>query len=323
MNQRNPRVETRKLALTAVLAAIYTIARAIPISRLIGISGTITFAGPGRTTARKLSLVAVFAALYAALRYIPTFPMYGLSGTSFRASDFLAPILGMLLGPWLSIPCIVTGTFINYALAPPVFLGLDFLPGCTAAIIAGLMSTGRRKHAIALYAALLGIFLVLPLSTFWIRVPGGYQVPYTWLHMSALVILVSSLGLKRYKWTVMSTGRALVIGALLTVLSATLAQHLTGGILYELILFPVSHITSPSKASLFWSFIFYLYPIERTIITVVSTLLAVSLFRAIRSAGLERSLGLSFKPIPLASRSAFRSFVYVFLRRIGKWQKKG
>jgi hypothetical protein len=245
----------------------------------------------GNSVSRQLAMVALFTAIYAVFRYIPTFPMYGLTGTSFRAGDFLAPMLGILLGPWLALPCIIIGTFINYAVTPPIFLGLDFLPASTAAIIAGLITSGRTKYAIGLYVILLGVFVALPLSTFWIRTPGGYQVPYTWLHIAALIVLVSPLGLSAYKWTKTSIGRTLFLGVLITVLTATMAQHLTGGILYELILFPTFKITTTAKAYLFWSFLFYLYPIERIIITAVTTVFGVSILRALRTAGLEDVLG--------------------------------
>src|SRR4029077_794291 len=231
------------------------------------------------SVSRQLAMVALFTAIYAVFRYIPTFPMYGLTGTSFRAGDFLAPMLGILLGPWLALPCIIIGTFINYAVTPPIFLGLDFLPACTAAIIAGLITSGRTKYAIGLYVILLGVFVALPLSTFWIQTPGGYQVPYTWLHIAALIVLVSPLGLSAYKWTKTSMGGTLFLGVLVTVLSATLAQHLTGGILYQLILFPTYKITTTAKAYIFWSFLFYLYPIERIIITAVTTVFGVSILR--------------------------------------------
>ena len=213
--------------------------------------------------------------------------MYGLPGTSFRAGDFLAPLFGILLGPWLAIPCITFGTIINYALTPPIFLGLDFLPASTAAMITGLISSGRTKYAIGLYALLLGIFLVLPLSTFWIRVPGGYLVPYAWLHIVVFVGLISPIGLSAYKWSKGPAGPSLVVGILVMVLTATLAQHLTGGILQELILFPIVKITTPATAAVFWSFIFKVYPIERIIITAVATFLGVAVVRAVRISGLE------------------------------------
>ena len=235
-------------------------------------------------------MVGLFTALYTVLRYIPTFPLYGVPGSSFRASDFLAPMLGILLGPWLAVLCIFFGTLINYAASPPVFLGLDFLPASIAAVIAGLITTGRTKFGIVLYAVLLGIFLALPLSTFWITVPGGYEVPYAWLHIVALVLLVSPLGLNAYRWSKGSVGSTLVIGLLVIVLSATMAEHLMGGILYETILFPTFKITTVFKAYFIWRIIFYLYPVERLTITAVTTLFGVSIIRVIKRSGLEEVL---------------------------------
>lgn len=260
------------------------------------------FAGSSLT--RRLASIATFSAIYAVFRYVPTFPMYGLPGTSFRAGDFLAPMLGILLGPLLAIPCIIIGTLINYAFAPPIFLGLDFLPACSGAIVAGLITSGRTKYAIVYYVAVLATFLALPLSTFWISIPGG-QVPYTWLHIATLVGLVSPLGLRAFRWTQSAVGVPLVFGVLITILSATMAQHLTGGILYELILFPTIHITTAARAASFWSFVFKFYPIERTVITAISTFFAVSLLRAVRSSGLEGVLHQIRRPVqpgPLVSK---------------------
>ena len=217
--------------------------------------------------------------------------MIGLSGTSFRAGDFVAPVIAILLGPWLAVPCIFFGTFIDYAFAAPVFAGLDFLPAAVGAIIAGLISRGRVGWAVAFYAILLSFFVALPLSAFWIRTVWGFSVPFVWLHIIALVILISPLGLKASKWIRSSNGPALVLGVGVTILAATMAQHVTGGILYELILFPVIHVTTLSRATFFWSFIFYLYPIERLVITIVATTFVVAFIQAVRSSKLEGILG--------------------------------
>lgn len=251
-----------------------------------------------RSISRQLATVGLFSAIYAVFRYLPTFPMYGLSGTSFRAGDFLAPLLGMLLGPWLAIPCIIIGTIINYSITPPIFLGLDFLPATVSALVAGLVSTGRTKYAIGVYTGLLALFLVLPLSTFWIAIPGGYKVPFTWLHILAFVGLISPLGFRAYRWSKASAGYTFVLGVIITVLSATMAQHLTGGILQELIIFPIAKhkITTPAEAAVFWSFIFYVYPIERTIITAVTTFFGVAALRAVKTSGLEQILSQLRRP---------------------------
>src|SRR5438477_6453015 len=90
-----------------------------------------------RPVTQQLMLVSLFTAIYAVFRYFPTFPMIGLSGTSFRAGDFVAPVIAILLGPWLAVPCIFFGTVINYAFAAPVLAGLDFLTDNVGVIVLG------------------------------------------------------------------------------------------------------------------------------------------------------------------------------------------
>ncbi len=253
------------------------------LSNLTGRAGLSSPFGFRSIRTRQIAILSVFTALYTVFRYIRTFPMYGLPGYSFRASDFLVPIYGVLLGPWLSIPCIVVGTVINYAIFPPTFFGLDFLPGLVAAIVASLLARGRHWAAVVLYTGLLASFLALPLSTFWITLPGGIAVPYAWLHMVALIFLVSPLAPRGRQWLEQSSSSALLIGMIVIVFSATMAQHLTGGILQELIRFPISGINTPKAASIYWSGIFVLYPIERIVITAVVSSLSAPLVRTLRS----------------------------------------
>lgn len=243
-----------------------------------------------RIGTQRLTVIGMFSAIYTVSRYIPTFPYIGLPGASFRAGDFVAPALGILLGPWLAIPCIILGTIINYAFRSPVFLGLDFLPAVVAALIAGLIVRGKTKFAILFYAILLAVFLSLPLSTFWIRVPGGWSIPYAWLHITALLVLVSLLGLKGSNWVNSSDERRVVVGLAAIVFPATMAQHLMGGILQELIRFPLQNITTRDQATTFWTIVFYPYPVERLILTAVTTVFLAALFRALKPAGLQAFL---------------------------------
>src|SRR5206468_1745767 len=74
-------------------------------------------------------LMASFSALYAVLRSIPTYPMLGIPGATFKAGDIIAPLYGILLGPVLGSISIAFGTTMAFFTgAPPIFLGLDFLP---------------------------------------------------------------------------------------------------------------------------------------------------------------------------------------------------
>src|SRR5437879_11745919 len=100
--------------------------------------------------------------------------MIGLSGTSFRAGDFVAPVIAILLGPWLAIPCIFFGTVIDYAFAAPVFAGLDFLPATVGVIVAGLISGGRVGWGGAFCAVMVYFFIATTMSSFLIRAVCGF-----------------------------------------------------------------------------------------------------------------------------------------------------
>ncbi len=216
--------------------------------------------------------------------------MYGFPGSQFRASDFLAPLYGVLLGPWLAIPCVIIGTTINYAFFPTAFFGLDFMPGIVAAVSAGFLSKGKGWVTAAIFTILLVFFVSLPLSTDVISIPGGNGIPYAWLHAIGLVILLSPLRHRIPRWLDTERGLLLVAAMGLTVLSATLAQHLMGGILTILIRFPIIGIKTSSAASAYWSAIFVLYPVERMIITFVTGVLGASLIKGLKAAGYQERL---------------------------------
>jgi biotin transporter BioY len=82
-----------------------------------------------KITTKQIAITAIFAAIYAVFRIIPLGPMIGLSA-SFSLSDSLAPLFGIILGPYLGGLSVIIGTFSAMALGKaPIFLGLDFLPG--------------------------------------------------------------------------------------------------------------------------------------------------------------------------------------------------
>src|SRR2546430_35610 len=112
----NQRSGLRKLTLTASLAAIYTVFRAIPISSLIGISGSITAAG-----------------MIAPIIGILLEPAYGI------VAVFTGTIVASLF-PW----------------NPLRFYGLDFLPGALNVTLVSLAVRGRRTEATLMFLVMIG-----------------------------------------------------------------------------------------------------------------------------------------------------------------------
>src|SRR5438046_10297247 len=191
----NQRSGLRKLTLTASLAAIYTVFRAIPISRLIGISGSITAAG------------------------------------------MIAPIIGILLEPAYGIVAVFTGTMVAslFPWNPLRFYGLDFLPGALNVTLVSLAVRGRRTEATLMFLVMIGLFFINPYTSIFVGSASlSPPIPYLWMHLAALIVLVSplsknlalKLGSHHYANYVMPLAVLAVTG--------TRIEHLRSGLLFAM-----------------------------------------------------------------------------------------
>jgi hypothetical protein len=220
-------------------------------------------------------LAASFAALYFVLRSIPTFQMVGISNR-FTTGDFLLTTIALLGGFWSGTLSVLIGTILAYGVRPPIFFGLDFLPGIVNVSIAALLLSGRLRAARGIYIASFFAFVLSPYSLLF----GYGYVPYTWLHILALIVLLSPIPAKIPSW-VNTTGARHIAAVGLLAFEGTMGQHLVGGLLYELAAGLVGGI-GPSNFKDFWRVIFWLYPIERLVIVVFSTIIAIALYRSLK-----------------------------------------
>ncbi len=239
--RRDPTV--RKLALTASLAAIYTIFRAIPLASLIGISGTITAAG------------------------------------------MIAPIVGILLEPAYAITAVFTGTMIASFLPWNGFTldGLGFIPGALNVALVSLVVRGRRTEATMMFLITLGLFVIHPYTSLFVgSALFSPPIPYLWMHLAALIVLVSPLskGLGQR----ISSHRYTNIVWPITVLAftGTMIEHAGGGLLFATIV---------GRGTLkLWPVIFVAYPVERIILVIGATIICSSLLRLLRPSIIAESL---------------------------------
>jgi len=226
---------------------------------------------PSRT--RQVTLAAVFSAVYVILRLLPTFSMVGVSA-QFTTGDFLLTTIATIAGLWSGIVAVKVGTVVAYAVRPPVFFGLDFLPAVVNVSIAASILAGKRRVAQGIYIIVLVLFLVSPYSLLY----GYDHVPYVWLHILALALLLSPLISRIPSWVQQGSYHG-VVGFAMLAFVGTMAQHLMGGLLFELTLGFVGGMSPASFASI-WRLIFFLYPEERLIIVTISTILAVAIYRS-------------------------------------------
>lgn len=238
---------------------------------------------------KQIALTAIFAALYAVLRAIPTVPMIGVPGASFSLSDILAPIYGIILGPYVGGLSVLIGTFTAMSVKPPVFLGLDFLPGFVNAVALGFLVRRKWLPVIALNITLLLAFVLNPLTLTFVNIPvgnTGFAFPFIWLHIAALIVLISPLGLKATQWAETLKSTKAIAGFAILAFIGTMMQHLTGGILYENIFVYVTNFMTPQSLALRWQVVFFLYPWERLILIVLAVVVGVPLIRALKKTAL-------------------------------------
>jgi len=230
---------------------------------------------------KTLMLIAVFSALYFVLRMIPTFPMIGVSGGSFALADILASLYGLILGPFIGGFSIIIGTFLAIAAGKPiVFMGLDFLPALMNALIVGLIIRRRIVLSVSLNALLLALFLLHPYTAVTIPIKFSQfetRFFFPWLHLIAFIILVSLTKSKVVDWLSKSLKNKIAAVSILTLIG-TMAQHLTGGLLWETI-YGAFMNKAPEAFRLLWNAIFWVYPFERIFIVITATIIGVPLLK--------------------------------------------
>ena len=229
------------------------------------------------TRTKIITSIIVFSALYAILRLIPTIPMIGISG-AFSLSDILAPIYGIILGPYTGGFSVFLGTFLAIAMGKQVtFMLLDFLPATINAIALGFLIKRKWKAVILLNIILLIGFLINPLTSLFI---GPF--PFAWLHILALIILISPLSRKAIDWIEKLSAVDIPKGLAIIAFIGTMIQHLTGNLLFEGILGQITGQIPANAYSGIWSTIFFVYPWERLALVIFAVIIGTPLIRVLK-----------------------------------------
>ena len=228
---------------------------------------------PGRS--KKIAYSSIFAVAYSIARLFPISPYVGLNST-LTFGEIFSPLAGMLFGPYVGVVSVTLGTFLAFIRGrPPVFDGLDFLPGATAALVAGFCFTGKRNASLLVPLIVMALFTIDPLSMSLISV-GPISVPFLWMHLlSVLTMGVTWVLVGRKKIQVSSL---LFVGA--TFFLSTMSAHVAGGVMFENVLVRINGVL-PSNLLSYWRGIFYLYPLERTFFTIAGTAVTFPILRTI------------------------------------------
>jgi len=143
-----------------------------------------------KLTARDVAYVAIFAALsVVVIKVIPGFPVFGLSGSQIKFDAAIAPIYGLIMGPYLGFLAAFIGGIV---LANSWFSVLTSFSPAVSALVAGLLtqknytSNSRSFPGWATAAIVLGL-LILGWYATWV---GQQALFYPILHISALLAIL-------------------------------------------------------------------------------------------------------------------------------------
>lgn len=234
-------------------------------------------------TASDVALTTVFTAYYAVFGFLKISPIIGLPGQAITASAIIAPIIGLLLGPYIGTLSAFLGGIIGFFLGSLSYL--SFASGIAATFCAGMIRTGKRTLASVFYLSLFLLFAFYP------AVGPVWVFPLeTWFQIVGLLVLVSPLQSKATIFLDSGNNTKLMLGFFSTCLVSTLAGQIAGSLTFEIL------ATDPRTVIGSWITLTALYPLERIIIAAVATLVGASLARVLKSAHLPPTIAKTKRP---------------------------
>lgn len=232
-------------------------------------------------TTVNVALTAVFTALYAVLGFLRISPIIGLTGQAITAAAIIAPIIGMLLGPYIGAMSAFLGGTIGLflgSLSYPSFAG-----GIVTAFCAGMIRTGKRAIAALVYLTLFLLFAFYPVVG-----PAWVFPPETWFQIVGLIILLSPLQSFAKKLLDSQSSTRLMYGFFFTCLASTLAGQIAGSLVFEIL------AADPNVMMGTWRALTGVYPLERSIIALAAAFIGTGLSKTLKSTNLPPSIGKSW-----------------------------
>lgn len=143
-----------------------------------------------KLSSREVAFVAIFSAFSAVvIRFLPGIPIVGVPDSNIKFDAILAPIYGLVIGPYLGFLAALIGGLITAG--SPFSILTSFSPAVSA-LVAGFLtqknpgSNGSRIRGWMLASLVLGLLILG-----WYLTPVGQQAPfYPVLHFAALALIL-------------------------------------------------------------------------------------------------------------------------------------
>lgn len=228
-----------------------------------------------RLDAKDVALTVCFTALYTYFCFIPTFLIVGLGGGAITLASVTAPIIGIVLGPYLGMLSTLLGGIVGLSFAPS-FIPPSFASGIVTAVFAGFLYANKRDICSLMYFSLLFLFGFYPFIG-----PVWLYPSLMWFHVIGFLVLISPLQSIASETMGNSDNDSKLLFAFFTIfLTSTLAGQIAGSLMSELVYWPILMADVSFWAGL-WQALTWIYPLERVIIASVATFIGVFLYKAL------------------------------------------
>ena len=247
----------------------------------------------GVLSTRDIALTAVFAALSVVIiMFVPGIPIVGMSGARITLDAAIAPIYGLIIGPYLGalaafLGGIIVAGYKGWHLFPIL---TSFCPAVSA-LVAGTL-TSRRQGP--LRGWIISALTLTILIAGWYCTAIGRGAPlYPVLHLAALCIILLLRGWASDLFN--SGGWRLTLSVAASSYAGIIADHMLGNLIFiagigwfiplKVVEGWLSGMGLPSVSALFM----YMLPVsavERLTMTAIATVFGVALITALRASGL-------------------------------------
>lgn len=228
-----------------------------------------------RRRTAALAAASLFAAIYAILGTLPVSKLLLGSGYFLTASNFVTPLAGMVFGPLVGGLAAVVGDLLDAYAGYIAFgpTGIAIVAADLATVLtAGFAYTGRWRAAVAVPVGVIALYWLDPISVLFVG-----PVPFTWLHMLSVVPLVAVLLLqKRGRMSRLSPAFVSAV-----TFASLLCGQLTGTLVGQELSVRVYQTLSFAAWQGIVPLFFPLYPVERTLFTVVGSAVSLPVLRAV------------------------------------------
>lgn len=232
-----------------------------------------------KLTAKEIALLICFTALYTYFSFIPAFPIVGLPSKAITLAAIAAPIIGIILGPYLSMLSTLLGGAVAFSAGH--FSPLSFVAGIVTAVFAGALYENKQSVSAFTYFSLLFFFGFYPFIG-----PVWLYPPFMWFQITGFLVLISPLQSMASKNMRNPNNSSKLFSAFFIVfLTSTLAGQIAGSLVFELISWPI-FIANVDAWKATWQVVTWIYPIERIIIAVIATFVGVFLYKILIHANL-------------------------------------